>query len=280
MKMKLFAATVLVAGIAASVHAQTVTPGDLVLGFSASSGTGSATNLEVDVGAYSSYVSATGTTTVISGLGTDLTSTYGAWNTDTALSWGIAGGTHGVGTNNSLSVTGTYNNGQAGTLYTNVTGSLYSSATSKLVSIYGASLGGLGTGDTTGATVLTDITSQTNGITGAAVYNAITTGTVQASSWTNQSGPSAFGGIGSAGVSASTFLVSESGTGGTTDLDLYHLVSGTGSAVDLGYFALSSSGNLTFTSFTAIPEPSTYAAILGVITAGFVMIRRRKNVLA
>lgn len=47
-------------------------------------------------------------------------------------------------------------------------------------------------------------------------------------------------------------------------------------ATDLGTFALSSGGDLTFTAFTAIPEPSTYAAILGALTIGFVAIRRRK----
>ncbi len=48
-------------------------------------------------------------------------------------------------------------------------------------------------------------------------------------------------------------------------------------AVDLGTFTLNSSGVLTF---TAIPEPSTYAMILGVFALGFVMLRRRAQVLA
>jgi hypothetical protein len=45
-------------------------------------------------------------------------------------------------------------------------------------------------------------------------------------------------------------------------------------AFDIGTFNLSSSGELTF---TAIPEPSTYAAILGALTLGVVAIRRRRS---
>ena len=48
------------------------------------------------------------------------------------------------------------------------------------------------------------------------------------------------------------------------------------SAVDLGFFTITSTG-ATFTSLAAIPEPSTYAAILGVATLGFAAIRRRKQ---
>lgn len=63
-------------------------------------------------------------------------------------------------------------------------------------------------------------------------------------------------------------------------LDLYQLVPN-GSVTktdgtDLGYFTLANDGVLTFTA-TAIPEPSTYAAILGAAAMGFVMIRRRKE---
>jgi len=43
--------------------------------------------------------------------------------------------------------------------------------------------------------------------------------------------------------------------------------------IDLGTLTLSSSG----LTFTAIPEPSTYALILGVFALGFVMLRRRAH---
>lgn len=60
----------------------------------------------------------------------------------------------------------------------------------------------------------------------------------------------------------------------TTTMTLYELVYGSGSTIDLGTFSLTSSG-LTFTAFSAIPEPSMYAAILGALTMGFVLVRRR-----
>jgi hypothetical protein len=61
-------------------------------------------------------------------------------------------------------------------------------------------------------------------------------------------------------------------------LGLYQLLPGTGSggsSTELGYFTLTdTAGNFSLT-FTAIPEPSTYAAILGALTVGFVLVRRR-----
>jgi hypothetical protein len=67
----------------------------------------------------------------------------------------------------------------------------------------------------------------------------------------------------------------------STSLVLWQLAgTATGSApgVELGTFTLTqSTGLLTFTPFEAIPEPSTYAAILGALTIGFVLIRRRSQ---
>jgi hypothetical protein len=49
----------------------------------------------------------------------------------------------------------------------------------------------------------------------------------------------------------------------------------------LGTFDLSSTGELSFTAAgSAIPEPSTYAMVLGAAALGFVMMRRRQQVLA
>jgi hypothetical protein len=61
-------------------------------------------------------------------------------------------------------------------------------------------------------------------------------------------------------------------------LGLYQLLPGTGSggsATELGYFTLTDNAGSFSLSFTAIPEPSTYAAILGALTVGFVLVRRR-----
>jgi hypothetical protein len=67
---------------------------------------------------------------------------------------------------------------------------------------------------------------------------------------------------------------------GSNSLALYSLLPGTGSggsSTKLGTFTLTDTAGVFSLSFTvtAIPEPSTYAAILGALTVGFVLIRRR-----
>ena len=48
--------------------------------------------------------------------------------------------------------------------------------------------------------------------------------------------------------------------------------------VYLGTFSLASNGNFSFTAaLTAVPEPSTYAALLGLGTLAIVAIRRRRQ---
>jgi hypothetical protein len=66
-------------------------------------------------------------------------------------------------------------------------------------------------------------------------------------------------------------------------LGLYSLTTslhGGSAGTNLGTFTLTDTAgvfSLTFTAFSAIPEPSTYAAILGALTVGFVLIRRRMS---
>lgn len=57
-------------------------------------------------------------------------------------------------------------------------------------------------------------------------------------------------------------------------MNLYSLVEG-GSATELGTFTLTDTSGAYSLTFTAIPEPSTYAAILGALTVGFVLVRRK-----
>jgi hypothetical protein len=63
--------------------------------------------------------------------------------------------------------------------------------------------------------------------------------------------------------------------------DLWLIAPGTAGAPStfLGTLALFGNGNVEFFA-AAIPEPSTYAMILGVAALGFVMIRRRQQSLA
>ncbi len=49
----------------------------------------------------------------------------------------------------------------------------------------------------------------------------------------------------------------------------------------LGTFAIFGNGNVTFTAagaLASIPEPTTYAAILGMAVLGFVMLRRKQAI--
>jgi hypothetical protein len=65
----------------------------------------------------------------------------------------------------------------------------------------------------------------------------------------------------------------ENTTAGISTMELFQLNPGAAHGIDLGTLTLSSSG----LTFTAIPEPSTYAMILGVFALGFVMLRRRAH---
>src|SRR5471030_1892167 len=68
--------------------------GDLVIGFSAASGTGSNTNIMVDLWSVNSFSSAaiTGGTYTLANLNADLSSAYGpSWATDSSLTFAIVG---------------------------------------------------------------------------------------------------------------------------------------------------------------------------------------------
>jgi hypothetical protein len=59
-------------------------------------------------------------------------------------------------------------------------------------------------------------------------------------------------------------------------LGLYSLLPNpSGSSTYLGFFTLTDTSGAFSLTFTAIPEPSTYAAILGALTVAFVLVRRR-----
>jgi hypothetical protein len=72
-------------------------------------------------------------------------------------------------------------------------------------------------------------------------------------------------------------------TSGYAYLNLYQYGAGSTSTPGayIGSLSLGSNGSLDFTNYiptaAAIPEPSTYAAILGVASLGVVLIRRRKQ---
>lgn len=83
-----------IALLTSPVRAQTVTAqlGDLILGFRAGGGTGSAVNLEIDLGSISNFYNGANRGLTLSNLVTqDLIDAYGAdWSTRTDLFWGAA----------------------------------------------------------------------------------------------------------------------------------------------------------------------------------------------
>ncbi len=277
MKTKhIITALLVLAGGAIGVHAGagTVTSGlnDIIVGFYATGGTGATTNLEVDLGNASQFYGVGGTLT-LAGLNSDLSSTYGAtWNTRTDLFWGVAGTTG--------SATGTTIGGNAiaaktlwagsaqltlgsGSTPWNKAGAFAQQAPANTI----ATLYANASGSLNGAAALTDNAH------GALINNTL------AGSWTKQEGTSAaaFNYFNPKG----SFDNSTNIAGGSfAATDLYELQPGSGPGSYLGTFALSSGGNLTYggsLGAATIPEPSTYAAIFGAMTLGFVAWRRRNQ---
>jgi hypothetical protein len=266
------------AGLTGAAYAQAAANSDLIVGFNAVAGTGASTNVMIDVGSVSSYFTATAGTYAIGNLNTSLTNTYGAgWNTRSDLWFGVAGATTGAGPGPNGQLTNTVWVSSAGTGLTNApswkqrSAGFYITPNTNISAVYN----GFDT-LTSGATSLSDITSQTSAF--GATLKGVSIGTGAGSAW------SAAGGGASLGTASAFALSSFANTGvqfetlanGVNVLDLYQSQPGTGNGVDLGYFKLGGDGSLTF-NVTPIPEPSTYAAILGLASLGFVMIRRRQK---
>jgi hypothetical protein len=253
-------------GVAGSALAQTAVTGDLILGFKdngSDGGTNPSENVTFDIGQYTAYQAsgafATGGT-VDTGInvGTLLSSTYGSgWATDTGLLYGVAGANNnnpGAGNRTlfiSANATGSAINGVADSTAWN-TASSQSSTASKMISL---------------------ITGQ--GSNGFNQGGLVVTG--GATSWTTVMGPTA-------GKAFSVYADNNPGSAGNFEQtvlgnasDLYQLNQvATSPGSFLGTFSIGSNGDLDFTAI-AIPEPSTYAAILGAIVLGVAAIRRRKQ---
>ena len=274
MKIKtMVVSALLFAGASVAAHAQAAY-GDLILGFELA---GNTTNLEVDLGSVSSFIgTAPGTYSIVTGLGTDLSSTYGSgWNTNSNLNLGVVGSTSGTSgfagqLKRTLWVT------SSGTAYSQSVASLYAGANSNISALYGQSAAEGAFGGVSVSSSPADLI-QTTAFSGTT--QGILTGTTLAGSWTSQE---ATGGSGfSIPITSGAVLeAAMNSSGGTVTNELYMLNPGSGPATDLGTFSLNSSGDLTFTALSVIPEPSTYAMILGVFALGFVMLRRRHQVTA
>lgn len=243
-------------GLAASANAQiSVGFNDLVLGFNKTSGTGSTNNLEVSLGSVSNFkaggLNATGAEVFLSQLSV----------ADLNANFGIAAGTGGwqaSGTN--WAVVGTNGAGGGNTLW-----GTYASGTEAPGSSQGA-----------GANAISTMYSGLNGqIATANSASSAFIATAEPLSWKTTS--DANFSYWSASIFRAGSTGFDNGSIASTSLNFYEWVEGAASATLLGQFKLYNNGNFSFTSAAVIPEPSTYAALLGVATMGIVAIRRRRQ---
>jgi hypothetical protein len=244
-----------------AVHAQTISgggwstaaAGDLILGFDDSTSEPSSGDLLVDLGPATDFYSTTnggsltpGTTYTVSAYtSSDLTTVYGSTEAGNGnVGWTVFGG-----------------NGRDGGPGSTVINTLWLS--------------------TPGASALQRKTNGNQSTPSgnidnyvASLLNAPNTGLASSAATQDSGYSTVVQGTGTFGFLTSS---SEASTAATDSLTLYLLLptsSGTSPGTDLGRFTLSSS-SLTFTPYQAIPEPSTYAAILGALAIGFALCRRR-----
>ncbi len=241
--------------VAASATAQvSVGLGDLVLGFNKSSSTGSTSNVEVTLGSIDNFKTggtyATGSEVFLNQLSVgDLNGTYG---TGTGSAGWKASGT-------TWAVVGTNGAGGGNTLW----------GTQSVAEAPGSDQGA-------GANIIAAMYNGLNGHAQSANASSAVVSTADVNSWKNQSS-------GNFSYWQNTIFRNDSGianVGTSVSIGLYEYVQGAVSSTLLGTFKLYNDGGFSFTSAAAaIPEPSTYAALLGIVTLGIVAIRRRRQAL-
>ena len=275
MKMKLFAGAALLAMGAIAAHAQpgTYTPGDLLVTFENTSGN----DVELNLGLVTSLPTAG---TLDFGNVSSLGVTSDPWSVIADVDANLLKGgasqivNTGLGALTVLPQTLVYT--QNSTLVGNPTFTGSASANSSPVKTAFDSVGtDIASNTVSPATYATPITlTSPSSVT---YYGISTVAGADSIDYTNKV----------PGVNLSTALET-TGTGSSALWLLTSQIPGTSGksgvnegpftgAYDIGTFNLSSTGELTF---TAIPEPSTYAAILGALTIGIVAIRRRRLAVA
>jgi len=277
----------------AAKAALTYNDGDLILGFYATSGTGSSIDYEVDLGSAANFVAggsfATGTPVQLSlgNIGADLAATYGAgWATNGNLNWSINGTQRLAGNGFAKNtIFGTLPESTVGvqtvpppqpslSQANTLSGKVASQGNSYALGTTNLNGGGLANGDQVQSTNSTVALFQPVGFSNS--YASFQPGGV------NTTGATAYGYYNPPNLN--TFA---SGTAGSVS-DLYELGSGTTGVNYLGVFQFDDSGNLFFDSasassisfpLTAVPEPATFA--FGLVMIGACAVRRfRTRVIA
>jgi hypothetical protein len=229
------------AAVGANAQIAAATNGDLILSFT-KIGSTSANDLLIDLGSFTQFNAGTSIASVSNFSVSDVTATYGSV---AGLGWSVIGAT---GNGNGLSkpdgslwLTALAKPNTGSYAQQNGTSNNIDAWVQNSLPGFASNVSGL----TANATAL----GQTDGFTGLALYS----------------------------INGQSITSSASATG-TSTFELYQSVPG--AVTDLGTFSLNlSAGTLSFTTAAvAVPEPSTYAAFLGLATLGIVLYRRRQQV--
>lgn len=259
---------------ALTASAQTVAAGDIIVGFRGAAGV--ANNLEIKAGSVST-LQAYSSQTLIGNFNTSLNALSSSWTTASTLNTGgLLWGAVGSSSSSLVYATSGWDTTVTGTLGTaNSVG--WSSISSGLISTANTNITSLRTGFNNSATATGDSLSKT--IAASNTNSWSTKGTTGAAGF-GVFNPNTFNGVNGLQVFGSSNANNATATFVATDL--YSVQAN--SSTYLGTFALYTSssggynvGDLTFTAAaSAIPEPSTYAALAGVAALGLVMVRRRQ----
>jgi len=271
--------------LAASASAQTVTytNGDLLVGFRASGGVGSDTTFVYNLGSSVSYRDGL-FSGVRANVGTQLSATYGAdWYTRSDVSWGVIGAVNNL--NPQLDTT-VVNGDPGSTLY----------ASKAATGIQTSTAWGSGTAFTrsqvvSAATQVVSFTHTGSQVAGTFAFQTAAANTGGLGAFVNTSATNDYANYTTPSADFSLFTGGIEGTFGTSTefayLDLYRVLASTSGASPTGTvgrgsyettFSINSAGQISVAS--AIPEPSSFASIAGVIALGVIGTRRRRSVQA
>jgi hypothetical protein len=270
--LKWIVGAAMLTGMATTAQAISATYNDLILGFVCTSGTGAGMCLEVNLGSISNYYNKTGSWIVTNLNVSDLVSTYGAsWSTNSNLSYGIAGSTDGItaGPDGELPRTIWVSEaqstlGQQSTAWDPMSSQGIGVGKSRIVTMYSTADASL------------DVLTQASNAS-SAVADGSLPGSFQYQEWTPGGTKLSISyDLFNPSIESSVAVASESEY---TSLDLYQLSSKfnniSSETVDyIGTFSLYGDGTLVFSS-SPVPEPSTYAAIMGLCLGSLVIIRRK-----